>query len=267
MWGLLANLSMKKISWLLKLPILTCLKKCFSVESTMIRKVSHTCLATYLVCLIWSYLIMVFVSNNLIWFVLIRFRNTSWGSSGNLNAVQIKQKRHGNGKDMKVLQEVCRHKDINACKDTKIDTKAKIIESKKTLTKAAIGDGVSQEEKINLAKRKFHERYEQIAKGWWLLIFSHLYFSGMCWIDHGNSIIKLFITASRFSYAVGSVKRSHVLREGNCMADALAKEGLNRIGGLVLTSHTFQVDWMLLWLSWELCVSDFFYAGAGFWYH
>uniref|UniRef100_U5GV83 Secreted protein n=1 Tax=Populus trichocarpa TaxID=3694 RepID=U5GV83_POPTR len=39
MWGLLANLSMKKISWLLKLPILTCLKKCFSVESTMIRKV------------------------------------------------------------------------------------------------------------------------------------------------------------------------------------------------------------------------------------
>ena len=70
------------------------------------------------------------------------------------------------GKDMKVLEEVCRYKDINACKDTKIETKAKIIESKKTSTKAAIGDGVSREEKINLAKRKFHERYEQIAKGW-----------------------------------------------------------------------------------------------------
>jgi hypothetical protein len=68
---------------------------------------------------------------------------------------------------MKVLEEVCWHEDINACKDTKIETKAKIIESKKTSTKAAIGDGVSQEEeKINLAKRKFHERYEQIAKGW-----------------------------------------------------------------------------------------------------
>jgi ribosomal protein L34E len=53
---------------------------------------------------------------------------------------------------------------------------------------------------------------------------------------------KLFITASRFSYAVGSVKCSHVLREGNCTADALAKEGPNRIGGLVLTSHTFKVD-------------------------
>ncbi|KAL9370034.1 hypothetical protein Peur_041233 [Populus x canadensis] len=87
------------------------------------------------------------------------------GSSGNLSAVQIKQKRHGKGKDMKVLEEVYRHKDINACKDTNTETKAKIIESKKTSTKAAIGDGVSQEEeKINLAKRKFHERYEQIAK-------------------------------------------------------------------------------------------------------
>jgi hypothetical protein len=29
------------------------------------------------------------------------------------------------GKDMKVLEEVCRHKDINACKDTKIETKLK----------------------------------------------------------------------------------------------------------------------------------------------
>ncbi|KAL9370033.1 hypothetical protein Peur_041232 [Populus x canadensis] len=87
------------------------------------------------------------------------------GSSGNLSAVQIKQKRHGKGKDMKVLEEVYRHRDINACKDTNTETKAKIIESKKTSTKAAIGDGVSQEEeKINLAKRKFHERYEQIAK-------------------------------------------------------------------------------------------------------
>jgi len=69
---------------------------------------------------------------------------------------------------MKVLEEVYRHKDINACKDTNTETKAKIIKSKKTSTKAAIGDGVSQEEKINLATRKFHERYEQIAKGWWL---------------------------------------------------------------------------------------------------
>ncbi|KAI9400786.1 hypothetical protein POPTR_001G031200v4 [Populus trichocarpa] len=87
------------------------------------------------------------------------------GSSGNLSAVQIKQKRHGKGKDMKVLEEVYKHKD-NACKDANTETKAKIIGSKKTSTKAAIGDGVSQEEKINLAKRKFHERYEQIAKGW-----------------------------------------------------------------------------------------------------
>ena len=47
---------------------------------------------------------------------------------------------------MKVLEEVYRHKDINACKDTNTETKAKIIESKKTSTKAAIGDGVSQEE-------------------------------------------------------------------------------------------------------------------------
>ncbi|KAG6787766.1 hypothetical protein POTOM_003811 [Populus tomentosa] len=87
------------------------------------------------------------------------------GSSGNPSAVQIKQKRHGKGKDMKVLEEFYRHKNINACKDTNTETKAKIIESKKTSTKAAIGDGVlSQEEKINLAKRKFHERYEQVAK-------------------------------------------------------------------------------------------------------
>ncbi|KAH8522743.1 hypothetical protein H0E87_003400 [Populus deltoides] len=262
------------------------------------------------------------------------------GSSGNLSAVQIKQKRHGKGKDMKVLEEVYRHKDINACKDTNTETKAKIIESKKTSTKAAIGDGVSQEEeKINLAKRKFHERYEQIAKEKkrkqiQVLSISELpkvprekcrpvkYRSGFTpkfksfaeeeeeeeeedvglacppfdeedfmaakasysdlseevffsridndqksseipvedlretsmqyrssrkgmWnvLDRPWEFHKLFITASRFSYAVGSVKRSHVLiREGNCMADALAKEGLNRIGGLVLTSHTFQVD-------------------------
>jgi hypothetical protein len=57
------------------------------------------------------------------------------GSSGSLNAVQIKQKRHGNGKDMKVLEEVYRHRD-NASKDTKTETKAKIIESNKTLTKS-----------------------------------------------------------------------------------------------------------------------------------
>ena len=63
---------------------------------------------------------------------------------------------------MKVLEEFYRHKNINACKDTNTGTKAKIIESEKTSTKAAIGDGVSREEKINLAKRKFHERYEQI---------------------------------------------------------------------------------------------------------
>jgi hypothetical protein len=36
-----------------------------------------------------------------------------------------------------------------------------------------------------------------------------------------------------------------------------------RVCGLVLTSHIFQVDWMLLWSSWELCGYGFFYAGAG----
>jgi hypothetical protein len=36
---------------------------------------------------------------------------------------------------MKVLEEVYRHRD-NASKDTKTETKAKIIESNKTLTKS-----------------------------------------------------------------------------------------------------------------------------------
>ncbi|CAK7336476.1 unnamed protein product [Dovyalis caffra] len=85
------------------------------------------------------------------------------GSSGSLNAVQIKQKKHGKGKDMKVLEQFYGHKD-NAWKDTNTKIKAENIESKKTLTKSAIDDEVSFQQKINLAKRKLHERYEHIAK-------------------------------------------------------------------------------------------------------
>ncbi|KAG6787763.1 hypothetical protein POTOM_003808 [Populus tomentosa] len=87
------------------------------------------------------------------------------GSSGNLNAVQIKQKRHGNGKDMK----------------------------------------------WNVLNRP--------------------------WEFH-----KFFITASRFSYAVGSVKCSHVSREGNCMADALAKEGAGVLKSLRV--YGIQSSWL-----------------------
>ncbi|KAG5227740.1 glutamic acid-rich protein [Salix suchowensis] len=89
------------------------------------------------------------------------------GSPGNLSAILIKKTRHGKGKDMKVLedQQVSKRKN-NACKDTNTTPEAKIlIEPKKTLAKAAIGDGVlSFEEKITLAKRKLHERYDQVAK-------------------------------------------------------------------------------------------------------
>jgi len=48
------------------------------------------------------------------------------------------------------------------------------------------------------------------------------------WIDHC-----LFNFASRFSSALVSVKSSHVPREGNFMADALAKQGVKRICELV----------------------------------
>ncbi|KAL9347730.1 hypothetical protein Peur_059096 [Populus x canadensis] len=100
------------------------------------------------------------------------------GSSGNLNAVQIMQKKHGKGKDMKVLEQVYRHRD-NAPKDTntetraenidsdkKTSTKAETIESsKKTSAKAAIvDDKVSFELRINSAKRKLQESYENIGK-------------------------------------------------------------------------------------------------------
>ena len=84
------------------------------------------------------------------------------GSSGNLNAVQIMQKKHGKGKDMKVLEQVYKHKDI-APKDTKAET---IESDKKTSTKAAIiDDEVSFENRINLAKRKLQESYGNIGKG------------------------------------------------------------------------------------------------------
>jgi len=101
------------------------------------------------------------------------------GSSGNLNAVQIMQKKHGKGKDMKVLEQVYKHRD-NAPKDTntetraenidsdkKTSTKAETIESsKKTSAKAAIvDDKVSFELRINSAKRKLQESYENIGKG------------------------------------------------------------------------------------------------------
>lgn len=88
------------------------------------------------------------------------------GSSGNLNAVQIMQKKHGKGKDMKVLEQVYKHKE-NAPQDTKAETKAERIESdKKTSTKASIvDDKVSFENRINLAKRKLQESYANIGKG------------------------------------------------------------------------------------------------------
>ncbi|KAG5231885.1 glutamic acid-rich protein [Salix suchowensis] len=106
-------------------------EKCFSVESRVIRKVSHTCAE--------------------------RFQ----GSSGNLNAVQILQKKHGRGKNMKVLEQVYKHKDI-APKDTKDET---IESDKKTSTKAAIvDDEVSFENRINLAKRKLQESYANIGQ-------------------------------------------------------------------------------------------------------
>ncbi|KAG5227738.1 glutamic acid-rich protein [Salix suchowensis] len=90
------------------------------------------------------------------------------GSPGNLSAALVKKKRHGEGKDMKVIEDqlVSKRKN-NACKDTNTTPDAKIlfIEPKKTLAKAAIGDGLlSFEEKITLAKRKLHERYDQVAK-------------------------------------------------------------------------------------------------------
>ncbi|KAJ6329296.1 hypothetical protein OIU77_010887 [Salix suchowensis] len=83
------------------------------------------------------------------------------GSSGNLNAVQILQKKHGRGKNMKVLEQVYKHKDI-APKDTKDET---IESDKKTSTKAAIvDDEVSFENRINLAKRKLQESYANIGQ-------------------------------------------------------------------------------------------------------
>ncbi|KAB5573024.1 hypothetical protein DKX38_000218 [Salix brachista] len=88
------------------------------------------------------------------------------GSPGNLSAALIKKTRHGKGKDMKVLEDQVSKRKNNACKDTSTTPEAKIfIEPKKTLAKAAIGDGLlSFEEKITLAKRKLHERYDQVAK-------------------------------------------------------------------------------------------------------
>ncbi|KAJ6341101.1 hypothetical protein OIU78_009303 [Salix suchowensis] len=89
------------------------------------------------------------------------------GSPGNLSAALVKKKRHGKGKDMKVLEDQVSKRKNNACKDTNTTpAEAKIfIEPKKTLAKAAIGDGLlSFEEKITLAKRKLHERYDQVAK-------------------------------------------------------------------------------------------------------
>ena len=71
---------------------------------------------------------------------------------------------------MKVLEDQVSKRKNNACKDTNTTPEAKIsIEPKKTSAKAAIGDGVSFEEKISLAKRKLHERYDQVAKGRCLL--------------------------------------------------------------------------------------------------
>ncbi|KAB5573023.1 hypothetical protein DKX38_000217 [Salix brachista] len=96
------------------------------------------------------------------------------GSPGNLSAALVKKKRHGKGKDMKVLEDHVSKRQNNACKDTNTTPEAKIfIGPKKTLAKAAIGDGqLSFEEKITLAKRKLHERYDQVAKGWYL---SHIF--------------------------------------------------------------------------------------------
>ncbi|KAJ6401225.1 hypothetical protein OIU84_016606 [Salix udensis] len=83
------------------------------------------------------------------------------GSSGNLNAVQILQKKHGRGKNMKVLEQVYKLKDI-APKDTKAET---IESDKKSSTKAAIvDDEVSFENRINLAKRKLQESYANIGQ-------------------------------------------------------------------------------------------------------
>ena len=76
------------------------------------------------------------------------------------------QKKHGKGKDMKVLERVYKHRD-NAPKDTNTETRAENIDSdKKTSTKAAIvDDKVSFELRINSAKRKLQESYENIGKG------------------------------------------------------------------------------------------------------
>ncbi|KAF9669450.1 hypothetical protein SADUNF_Sadunf14G0108800 [Salix dunnii] len=83
------------------------------------------------------------------------------GSSGNLNAVQIMQKKHGKGKDMKVLEQVYKHEE-NAPQDTKAE---RIESDKKTSTKAAIvDDKISFENRINLAKRKLQESYANIGK-------------------------------------------------------------------------------------------------------
>jgi hypothetical protein len=108
------------------------------------------------------------------------------------------------------------------------------------------------------------------------------------WIDHC-----LFNFASRFSSALVSVKSSHVPREGNFMADALAKQGVKRICELVAwlwylilprlfesicdlngnlvsltsskfrsTNSFFQIKFVLLWLSWKLCGYSLCHAGA-----
>jgi hypothetical protein len=44
---------------------------------------------------------------------------------------------------------------------------------------------------------------------------------------------ELFILASRFSLVLGLITYSHALREGNYMADALAKQGVNQVCELV----------------------------------
>jgi len=58
---------------------------------------------------------------------------------------------------------------------------------------------------------------------------------GCCvsWIDHGNSINSSSLPPDFVLLALVSVKFSHVPREGNFVADALAKQDVNRICELV----------------------------------
>jgi hypothetical protein len=145
----------------------------------------------------------------------------------------------------------------------------------------------------NLRERRFWGRELSLNR------ILPLWLIGCCvsWIDHGNSINSSSLPPDFLLLALVSVKFSHVPREGNFVADALAEQDVNRICELVAwfidlilprlfesvmnfmgtltyccrgwslvpsrSCETVAWFWLLVFLWWKLCGYGLCYAGAG----